>query len=93
MNLKVTAIGYLNIWTHASRIGYTGVVFDQAHAMKTVLLNCRTVFVACGLTKSSVLFTPPRPILHRALHACISQGDFVLFVTFHNIIKLQYETF
>ena len=33
-----------------------GVVFYQAHAMKTVLLNCRTVFVACGLTKSSVLF-------------------------------------
>ena len=33
-----------------------GVVFDQAHAMKTVLLNCRIVFVASGLTKSSVLF-------------------------------------
>ena len=26
-----------------------GVVFDQVHAMKTVLLNCRTVFVARGL--------------------------------------------
>ena len=33
-----------------------GVVFDHAHAMKTILLNCRTVFVACGLTKSRVLF-------------------------------------
>ena len=34
-------------------IGSMGVAFDQTH---DVLLNCRTVFVACGLTKSRVLF-------------------------------------
>ena len=42
-----------------------GVVFDrdQAHAMKTVLLNCRTVFVARGLTKSEfcIYTTPDQP--------------------------------
>ena len=32
-----------------------GVVFDQAHAMKTVLLNCRTVFVACGLVTNPII--------------------------------------
>ena len=54
MNLKVTAIEYMDprLWV-LSRIGSMGVVFNQS---KTVLLNCRTVFVACGLTKSSVLF-------------------------------------
>ena len=30
-----------------------GVVFYQAHAMKTVLINCRTVFVARGPVFSS----------------------------------------
>ena len=46
-----------------------GVVFDQAHAMKTILLYCRTVFVACGLTKSSVLFLHhPDQILHPNLY-------------------------
>ena len=53
MNLKVTAIGS---GPTICMIGSMGIVFDQAHAMKTILLNCRTVFVACGLTKSSALF-------------------------------------
>ena len=72
-----------------------GVVFDQAHAMKTVLLNCRTVFIACGLTKFSVLF------LHHSDQSYIvlyfSRRIFIyLLVTLlslHNIIKLHYETF
>ena len=72
-----------------------GVVFDQAHATMTVLLYCMTVFVACGLTKSRVLFTPPRPILHPNLF--LNENIFfyllVTLLSLHNIIKLHYETF
>ena len=69
-------------------ISVVGVVFYQAHAMKTVLLKCRTVFLACGCTKSSVLFLHHRPILHPTLFL----KENVLLVTLlslHNIIKLH----
>ena len=72
-----------------------GVVFDQAHATKTVPLNCRTVFVACGSYQiQSFVFTPPRPILHLTLF--LKENFFNLLVTLlslYNIIKLHYETF
>ena len=68
-----------------------GMVFDQAHAMKTVLLNCRTVSLhACGLTKSSVLF------LHHPDQSYIlflKENLLVTLLSLHNIIKLHYETF
>ena len=64
-----------------------GMVFDQAHAMKTVLLNFRTVFVHVVLPNPVFCFytTQTNPTSYS-----IAQRE---LVNLHNIIKLHYETF